>query len=77
MDFADGGYVMSHAVGRSKPWRRRYILDAMMGYPPDQAHKLFWRSVSEPIAVMPEYRRALARASLGVAASIGRFYSRR
>ena len=77
MDFVDGGYVMSHAVGRAKPWRRRYVLDAMLGYPPDQAHKLFWRNVSEPIMVMPGYRRALAQASLGVAASIGRFYSRR
>ena len=77
MDFTYGGYIMSHAVGRAKPWRRRYILDALLGYPPDQAHKLFWRNVSEPIAVMSDHRRLIARLSLAVAAAIGRFYGRR
>jgi hypothetical protein len=77
MDFSYGGYIMSHAVGRAKPWRRRYLLDALLGYPPDQAHRLFWRYANEPIAVMPQYRRVLAQVSLRIAALIGRFYGRR
>ena len=76
MDFAPGGYVMSHAVGRAKPWRRRYILDALLGYPPDQAHKLYWRTVSDPVALFSPGRRAMAVCSLNIAAAIGRIYSR-
>lgn len=76
MDFTPGGYIMSHAVGRAKPWRRRYIIDALLGYPPDQAHKLYWRHVREPIVVMPAHRELAARLSLATAAAIGRFYRR-
>lgn len=72
-DFALGGYIMSHAVGRAKP----YIFDAILGYPPEQWQKLFWRSVIEPIAVMRECRTAPARVSLRFAASIDRFCGRR
>src|SRR5262249_2072818 len=77
MDFSPGGYIMSHAVGRAKPWRRRYILDALLGYPPSQAHKLYWRHVSKPIPVMSDRRRLAARLSVAVASAIGRFYGRR
>jgi hypothetical protein len=77
MDFAHGGYIMSHAIWRAKPWRRHYVLDALLGYPPDQPNKQFWRHVREPIAVMSERRRRVAAMSLAAAALIGRFYGRR
>jgi hypothetical protein len=77
MDFTPGGYIMSHALALwVKPWRRRYLLDALRGYPPNQAHRLYWRHVSEPIPVMSERRRLAARLSLAIAGVIGRFYGR-
>jgi len=76
MDFTPGGYVMSHAVSRAKPWRRRYFIDALSGYRPDMAHKLYWRNVRAPIPVMSRRRRIVARFSLGIASAIGRFYGR-
>lgn len=77
MDFTPGGYIMSHALAlNAKPWRRHYFRDALLGYPPNQAHRLYWRHVSEPIPVMSERRRRAARLSLAIAGMIGRFYGR-
>lgn len=77
MDFSPGGYIMSHALAlTAKPWRRRYLLDALRGYPPNQPHRLYWRHVSEPIPVMSNRRRLTARLSLAIAGMIGRFYGR-
>jgi hypothetical protein len=77
MDVTPGGYVMAHALARAKPWRRRYLRDALLGYPPDSAGKLYWKNVTAPIAVFPPHRRTLARLSIAGAAAIGRFYRRR
>jgi hypothetical protein len=76
MDFSNGGYVMSHAISRAKPWRRGYISDALRGYPPDKAHKLFWDHVTRPIEMYDAGRRRRAAASLRIASAIGRFYRR-
>jgi hypothetical protein len=77
MDITPGGYVMSHALSSVKPWRRRYLLDALRGYPPATADKLFWRNVTGPIAVVSGHRRSARLLSLKLAAAIGRFYRRR
>jgi hypothetical protein len=77
MDITHGGYVMSHALFSVKPWRRRYLLDALRGYPPATADKLYWQSVTTPIAVASNWRRGAALLSLKTAAAIGRFYRRR
>jgi hypothetical protein len=77
MDMSPGGYAMSHALNGAKPWRRRYLLDALRGLPPDAANKEFWTYVSAPIEIVPAWRRRRAVCALGIAAAIGRFYRRR
>lgn len=76
MDLSPGGYVMSHALARAKPWRRRYVRDALLGYPPDSAGKLYWQNVRHPIALMPIGRVRRACFRLAVASALGRFYRR-
>jgi hypothetical protein len=31
MGFATGGFVMSHAIGTLKPWRKNMLLDSLKG----------------------------------------------
>ncbi len=77
MDFSPGGYVMSHAAFETKPWQGRYIRDALRGFPPNTATKLYWRHVTKPIWVMPAYRLGMAKVVLALTGAIGRFYRRR
>jgi hypothetical protein len=76
MDFAPGGFVMSHAIEEPKPWQRHFIASAFSGRPPSPAEKNYWRYVESPIKLFPPGRVVATRASLRVASSIGRFYSR-
>lgn len=76
MDISRSGYVMSHPLSGAKPWRRRYIRDALRGYPPDTANKAFWTKVAEPIEVLSPARRRRALLSLAIAGAVGRFYRR-
>lgn len=77
MDLAPGGYIMAHALAGQKPWRRRYICDALRGNPPNQPHKLFWQHVDFPIRLYTPSQRRWHVLSLMIAAAIGRFYGRR
>jgi hypothetical protein len=76
MDFVPGGFVMSHAIEEPKPWRRRFVASAFGGRPPSPAEKAYWSCVESPIRLFPAATVAATRASLRVASSIGRFYSR-
>ena len=76
MDFAPGGYVMSHALGAPKPWAKSYFRCALDGFPPTRADKEFWNHVSTPI---PVFSPAVARrrgAAMAAASFLGRFYHR-
>jgi len=76
MDFIPAGYVMSHAVVNPKPWSRSYLRSALAGVPPATADKVYWSYADGPIALFSRARLAWTRASLSVAAAIGRFYRR-
>ena len=76
MDFAPGGYYMSHAVGRDKPWRARFIRRAMRGVPPSSSAKHYQRFAGGPVRSIPIHRLRWQRTSLRVAAAITRFYRR-
>jgi hypothetical protein len=77
MDFSAGGYVMSHAVSRAKPWRRRYLVDGLRGYPPGAPHKLYWENCESPINLFSLRRRVTTKIALAIASAIARFYARR
>lgn len=76
MDMTPGGYAMSHALTGAKPWRRRYLRDALRGLPPDAANRQYWRYVTAPIEIVGPWRRRRAAVALTMAGGIGRFYRR-
>ncbi len=52
MDIIPGGYFMSHALGGRKPWRNKYIKNALSGISPLKTDRLFWKYAKEgPINV--------------------------
>lgn len=76
MDFAPGGYLLSHAIGPDKPWRGRFILQALQGKRPTMAQKSFFAYTSGPLRSICPIRLMFLRLSLSIASAIGRFYHR-
>jgi hypothetical protein len=72
----DGDYHIDLGASRAKPWRRHYIADALCGYSPDTASKLFWSHVERSIEIFDRWRRHRLAGSLRIAAANGRFHRR-
>lgn len=77
MDFWPSGWVMSHATGSQKPWKKSYIFRALAGFPASRADKEYWRFASGLVCSHPYWLVGYKRASLKIAGLIGRFYARR
>lgn len=76
MDFQQGGggYVMSHAAGGTKPWRKRMLFNAIFnGSPPSRADKSFYSFVRSPISVFTNASFSLKKIDLTLASAIGRY----
>jgi len=76
MDFAPGGYLLSHAIGPAKPWHGGFLRRALQGHPPAPAHKAFLAFTRGPIPVLPRGRLSRLRAAATAAALLGRVYRR-
>jgi hypothetical protein len=76
MDFANGGFTMSHAVGSPKPWGKNFLSSAVKGNPPTMADKMFWANVEGPITIYTASKIKVTSISLKLASFIGRFYKR-
>jgi hypothetical protein len=76
MDFAPGGYYLSHAVGSVKPWHGGHIRQALRGQPPSTASKWYYRFADGPIKAYSDGELAKRQLSLKIAAAIGRVYKR-
>jgi hypothetical protein len=74
MDFVEGGYYFSHAIGTAKPWLGRHVRRALQGRPPSPATKAYYRYANHPIRLYSPLAFQLRRLCLGLAAAIGRFY---
>jgi hypothetical protein len=74
MGFTSGQVFFPHAVGANKPWRRQFLLEAVLGKPPRLVDKLFWQNAGHPIAICSRATIAVQRANLTLAAFVGRFY---
>jgi len=74
MDFQNGGYYLSHAIGAAKPWLGRHVRRALKGRPPSPATKAYYRFANHPIRMYSPLHFTLRRLSLGLASAIGRFY---
>lgn len=76
MDFANGGHLLSHAIGGRKPWRGGFLRDALRGQPPGNAQKSFFRFAESPLRLFPSAQLARLRLSLRSGALLGRMYRR-
>lgn len=77
MGFTSGINLIPHAIGPSKPWRRRYLLDAILAKPPNLVDKLFWLHTREPIRVYSNVIIVFKIICIKIASFIGRFYIQR
>jgi hypothetical protein len=76
MAFSPGDHVLPHALGRNKPWRKSYLLEAMRGLPPTPADKAFWACVGGPLQSIGRKQLPWARATLLIATALSRLYRR-
>jgi len=76
MGFSRGDHVLPHALGPRKPWRRRYVREALAAWAPTAADKAFWKSIEGPLNAMPDAMIARRRRQLSLATLIARFYRR-
>lgn len=77
MGFEHGELVLPHALGPEKPWRRRYLANALRAVSPHAADRAFWAYADGPVRHVSKGRLFWARATLGAAGAVARLYSRR
>ncbi len=76
MDFLPSGFIMSHATGTPKPWRKRMLRSALGGTPPSLADKGYWRNSLSPIRLYSSSDYKAHMIDLRLGAAIGRFNKR-
>ena len=76
MDFQHGGWLMSHATGKPKPWATRYLRNALKGKKASLAQKNYWIYANGIIQTMPTSRVKRKKAAIRFGSLINRFYSR-
>jgi hypothetical protein len=76
MDFIHGGWVMSHAVGSPKPWKKNFLLYMLKGISPSLADKAYWRNVLGPIRCHNPMKVRFKKTNILVASFLGRFYTK-
>lgn len=77
MDFAAGGYLLSHAIGTPKPWNAPHVRLALWGRSPSVATKAYFRFADGPLQAFSRGALSRKRLAMRVASVIGRFYGRR
>ncbi|MGO8791393.1 MAG: hypothetical protein ACLQVL_28945 [Terriglobia bacterium] len=76
MDFqwGGGGYIMSHAVGDVKPWRKKMLWSTLAkGQRPGRADKAFLRHASSPIRLYGPLRLGLRKLDMLAGSALGRY----
>ncbi|MGO8696316.1 MAG: hypothetical protein ACLQVY_01165 [Limisphaerales bacterium] len=77
LQFGGGGYVMSHALGAQKPWKKPFMrLLLRRGAGPSRADRIFFRNVKYPIRLYPSFVLTCKHFFLWCANFLGRFMSR-
>ena len=77
MAFKAGKPLMSHAVGKQKPWLWQPLKRVMYGQPPRRADRDYWEFANGLILSQPAGLIKRWRLAIKVAALVGRFYSQR
>jgi hypothetical protein len=76
MDFQQGGggYIMSHAIGNPKPWRKPFVRTVILrGVAPSRADRQYFNHVQYPIKLWSSTKLACRRIDLKLACALGRF----
>jgi hypothetical protein len=69
-----GGYVMSHALGGQKPWKKKFLKTLVLqGHSPSRADRTYFRNVKHPIRLYPPAVLSCKNAELLAASLLGRF----
>src|SRR5450432_313132 len=76
MDLVHGGWVMSHAIGSPKPWKKNFILSMLKGSSPSLADRVYWVNVSGPIKCFSSIKTKFKKVNILFASFLGRFYSK-
>lgn len=76
MGFRPGGYVMSHAAGEIKSWRKRFVWEALKARAPTAMDKEFVQHTQNPIKICSAAQLAWKRTGVTLGSAIGRFYRR-
>jgi hypothetical protein len=77
MGFKPGGHIMHHALGPRKPWRRRYLKEALSGCAPAMVDKLFWQLMKAgPLKPVSIGRLRWKMLEVSIASALGRFIRR-
>jgi hypothetical protein len=77
MDFIYSGWVMSHAVGTPKPWKKNFLLSSILkAIPPTIADRTYWSNVSGPISPFSKSAINVKQFSMLISRFISRFYLR-
>jgi hypothetical protein len=76
MDLVSGGKLMSHAIGKHKPWKKKYFKHFLQGSPPTTADREYWNNVNETIKLYSDAYLRMARIQLQLTSFLGRFYRR-
>ncbi|MEO6970612.1 MAG: hypothetical protein ABI217_06935 [Chthoniobacterales bacterium] len=76
MDIVPGGFLMSHALGDSKTWRKNFLGEALRGYPPTSADRQFFQHTRGPLRAFSPATDRWKRLNLSAACAVARFYSR-
>ncbi len=76
MDFAEGGFLMSHAVASPKPWQRKAISDAIRGVPPGKTYKQYLINAEGPIRLYDTLTFRRLQTDQRIASGVSRFVRR-
>jgi hypothetical protein len=80
MDFQQGGggYVMSHALGGQKPWKKQFLRSVVLrSNSPSRADRMYFRHVETPIRLYTPVTLARKNFLLLTASFLGRFTNRK
>jgi hypothetical protein len=72
--YGGGGYIMFHAIGWPKPWRKKMFRSALLNaIPPSRADKAYFDICQSPIKVFPSIQFLLKKLDLNLGSAVGRY----
>jgi hypothetical protein len=73
MDLHSYGYIMSHAVGKQKPWHKNWLYFVIKdGNAPSRTDRVFMNYIDTPLSIFSPKERFLKQLNLKLACALGR-----